>query len=304
MSNSEKAPGGSKELNLVKAENLKPQVVIPEPKPHLLAAEPYPLEGSPSSIIIGNNDSTTTPTKKFFLDRFVTSHESSTSSCRPSNSEGYFPLQQLNYGTNARLSANPNPSLWFNQNCRPFEMNSEYNTGSISTTLPSMSSSILPAPMGFKPSVSLPSDSPSTGSFSINRVPYWEAGTSSNSSSCNSGSSSSIELQSNNSFFDNSVFSWGLADCSTSDKEARIHSVEGEPEDIKWSEYLQTPFLLPATIQNQTPQPIYSEIKSETQFRTDGSTPWHQNQQQQPPLQASDIYAKDLQRFAAAFGQF
>ncbi|KAF8394764.1 hypothetical protein HHK36_020979 [Tetracentron sinense] len=283
MNNSEKAWGGSNE----RTENSKPRVEVPEPKPHLLAADPRPLEGSSSSKIISTNDSTITPTKEFFLDRFVTSHESSTTTCRPSNLVGYSPLQQLNYGTNARLSVNPTPALWFNQNCRPFEMNSEYHTNSISTAHPSMSSSIPPVPVGFKCSLNLPSDSPSTGSFRNNRVQYLEAGTSSNSSSCNSGSNSSIELQSNNSF-ENSVFSWGLADCST-----QIHSQEGEPEDIKWSEYLQTPFLLPATIQNQTPQSIYSDIKSETHFTTDGSIPWHQSQ-------ASDMY---FQRLAAGFGQ-
>ncbi|KAF8387585.1 hypothetical protein HHK36_026239 [Tetracentron sinense] len=290
--------GGSNELNLLKAENSKPGFAAPEPKskPPLVAAEQYPVAGSLSSKINSNCNNLITPTlsKEFFIDRFLTSMGSSTDSGRPSDSVGYSLLQQLNYGSNAGLPVTQNPALWFNHNCRPFEMNSEF----ISNTISNVSSSILSAtPTGFKPSVSLPSDNPS---FSINGVHYWEASTSSNNSSSSSG-----ELQSNSSFFDNNAFSWGLADCSTSGKEAQIHPIGGEPEDIKWSDYLHTtPFQLPSSIQNQTPQPIYGEIKSEMHFTIDGSssTTWHQNQRQQQPLQSSDIYVKDFERLAATFG--
>lgn len=79
-------------------------------------------------------------------------------------------------------------------------------------------------------------------------------------------------------------------------------------EEMKWCEYLNTPFLM----QNQQPsqpQSIYNEVKPETGFITDEScgTSWHHQQNQQQPQQAfqlSDIYSKDLlQRFSVAFGQ-
>ncbi|OVA16602.1 SANT/Myb domain [Macleaya cordata] len=262
----QKASGGSNELKFLKVDNSKPGGLgVPEQK------SGFSIEGSLGSKI-NNNSISVTPTKDFFLDR-------------PSDTMGYFPLHQLNYGSNAGLSVNnPNPSLWFNQETtRPFEMNSEFNSNSISTVLPSVSTSILPTQLGLKPPISLPSDNLQPDSFNLNGVQYWETGTSSTNSSSISSGSSSIELHNNN----NSSF-W----------------FEGEPEDIKWSEYLHNPFLMAASTQNQqTPQPIYNEIKSETQFINDGSsTNWHQNQQQQQ-LQASDIYAKDFQRLAAALGQ-
>lgn len=110
--------------------------------------------------------------------------------------------------------------------------------------------------MAFKPIVSLPPlENSSIACVSdINGVQYWEAGTSSNSSSANS---SSIELQGNSSIFENSIFSWGLTDCRvessdlTSDKEAPIN-LEGEPEDIKWSEFLPHPFSMTSGIQSQS----------------------------------------------------
>ncbi|XP_058083656.1 transcription factor MYB61-like isoform X2 [Magnolia sinica] len=308
--NSEKTPGPN-ELKLLTSgsmvESLKPDGL--ETKPPLIVADRYTVDCS-SSKISGNRNNSVTPTKDFFLDRFVASHESSTS-CRPSDSLGYFPLHQLNYGSNstnqmanAGMLVNPNPALWFNQTSRPFEMNSEFNSNTISSLIPSFSSSILPTHMGFKPIVNLPNENPSGGSVNING--YWETGTCSNSSS-GSGSSSSIELQSNGSLFENSIFSWGLAaDCRlessdiTSDKEAQIQ-LEGEPEDVKWSEYLHPPNSMASAFQNQSQQPLYNEIKSESQYTINSLSTWAQTQQQS--LQASDIYSKDFHRIAAAFEQ-
>ncbi|OVA13504.1 SANT/Myb domain [Macleaya cordata] len=305
--NSEKALGGPNELDLLKAENPKPDmVVIQEPKLPLAVADQFSFQASSSFRANSNSNNliTPTPTKEFFLERFITSHESPNTSSGPSNSIGYFPLQQLNNGSNAGLTVNSDPAPWFNQNIRPFEMNSEFNSNSIPNILPPVLSCILTNSMD----VSLPSHNPSAGagSFGLNAFQYWKAGTCSNSSSSSNGSSSSTELQSNSSFLENgTTFSWGLVD-SRSDKENRNHSIQGEPEDMKWSEYLlYTPLITAATIQNQTSQPLYSEIKSETQFTADGSsTIWHQNHHHhQQQLPASDIYAKDFQRLAAAFGQ-
>ncbi|RWR95137.1 R2R3-MYB transcription factor MYB2 [Cinnamomum micranthum f. kanehirae] len=297
---------GSNELKLLMAastssENSKP--VVEEQKPPLMVGDRSPVEGFGSTInrIVNNS---LTPTKDFFLERFVASDESSTS-CRPSDSMGYFPLHQLNYSSNFAnqttsigLSANPNPVLWLNQSCRPFEMNSEFNSSTMSTAMPSLSSSILPTSLGIKPIVNLPPANPSISSVNINGIQFWDAGSSSNSGSGSGSGSSSIELQSNNSFFENGVFPWGLADCRvesselTPDKEAQIH-LQGQSEDIKWSEYVHSShFSTPVTVQNQN-QHLYSGIKTENQFDINSLSNWHQSQQQ---LQASDIYGKDFQR--------
>ncbi|XP_057960983.1 transcription factor MYB61 [Malania oleifera] len=144
----------------------------------------------------------------------------------------------------------------------------------------------------------------SVGSLNINGVHNWE--TSNTTATFNNNGRNSIELQGNGSHFENNFFLWGQSESGKSGKETQIdHHLEGGvPEPIKWSEYgLHAPFILGAAIQNQISQPIYnSEIKAETEFTTDGSSgggAWHQNQ----PLQAPDIYNKDIQRLAAAFGQ-
>ncbi|GMY22182.1 transcription factor MYB61-like [Fagus crenata] len=283
---------GSNEQNLTKATNSKPPP---------MTAEGYTLDNSSGS----NNSLTTTPaTQEFFLDRFGgsgsgTSHESSSTSCRPSDLVGYFSFQHLNYGPDIRLSAHPNTSLCFNPNSRSSEMISDYNSSTMtSSMLHSMSSSIFQSPTRVKPSLSLPSNNnPSLGE--VNGIHNWETSTFSNNCSNSNGSSSSMELQSNSNFFDNHAFSWGLADHVKSDKEDHVHPLEADTEDIKWSEYLHTPFLMGNTVQNQISQPMCSEIKPETGFTTEGSsTTWHQQ-----ALQGSDIYTKDLQRLAVAFGQ-
>nr|AFH03054.1 R2R3-MYB transcription factor MYB2 [Epimedium sagittatum] len=302
LANNNKNSGesNSNEMNILTAETSAP----PEPKPPIYSGNRFSVEGPSNSKFSNTNSITVNPTTKdFFLDRFIATHNTSSTSCRPSDSLEYFPLQQLSYGSNAGLSATHNPVLWFNQNCKPFEMNTEFNSNSTSSVLPSVSTTILPTTMGFKSSLSLPSDNPPPTTFNMSGGQFWEAGNASNTSRSNSGSSSSIELQSSNSMFENNVFSWGSADCSVPDKEAQIHPPEAEPEDIKWSEYLQNTFLMAAaTSQSPTPQPLYNEIKSENQFTSnETTTPWHQQQQQ---LQASDMYVKDFQRFAAAaFGQ-
>ncbi|KAK9282202.1 hypothetical protein L1049_005114 [Liquidambar formosana] len=309
----------SNELNLLKRQNSKSEADLLERIPSSVASsQGYPLpvlEGSPTSKKIincnNNNSSSMTPTsnKDLFLDRFVTSHnESSTASCQPSDLVGYFPLHQFNYASNARTSLNPNPTLWLTQTgSKTFDMNSS----EFSSVLQSpVTSSLLPTPpMSFKPSnITFPTESPSVGSpFTINRSRYWEAGASNNNSSSSSSSSGSAELQNNSSsLLEGNLFSWGLADCSASDKEAQIHLME---EDIKWPEILQNyPFLMAAALQNQNPQPLYNDIKSETNFvnRSSTSAVWphnqQQQQQQQEPLQTADICVKDIQRLTAAFG--
>ncbi|XAR49223.1 hypothetical protein NMG60_11032342 [Bertholletia excelsa] len=224
----------------------------------------------------------TTSTHEFFLDRFVPSHESS-----KSDFPGFFSIQNLNYG--------PSTTLFLNPNSRPSEMISEFNSSVTSPVFPSISSPILATTSCIKPSVSLPC------SFDMNGVPSWNSGSSSN------GSSNSIELQSsNNSFFENS-FSWVPSDCVKSEKEGEIRAIEGDPEEIKWSEFLQNQLLLGSTIiQSQTGQDMFSETKPElAQYPTEGSAGnIFQNQHHQTSSQAAEVYNKNFQRLVASFGQF
>ncbi|GFY89124.1 myb domain protein 61 [Actinidia rufa] len=207
---------------------------------------------------------------EFFLDRFVSTHETSTTTT-----------------TTAKHSDIPGSI----QVCHPL------------FSLPCRPQCSLPPQHISKPSISLPS----IGSFDVNgAVHNWNStSTFSNNGSSSNGSSNSIELQSNGSFFENQIFSWGPESCVKSEKEAEIHRLEGGPEDIKWSEYLQTPFLLSTALQNQTAQDIYNGTKPETQFGTDGSSMnWHQDQHQQQPSRAADLYNKHFQRLSATFGHY
>ncbi|KAE9618894.1 hypothetical protein Lal_00047547 [Lupinus albus] len=237
-----------------------------------------PLEFSTSSKInnkSSNNNltSSTTSTQELLLD--------SINSCRPSDMVGnYFSLQHLNYGPN--------------MNNTPIYM-SDLNSGITSTILhnSASTSSILQTPTHVKPTVTLHSNNNFNNNPSI-------------SSGDIDGNRSTMQLQNNTNFLrNNSTMTWGMEESVKADKDAI--SLQGEEqEEIKWSEYLNTPFLLGNTVQNQTSQSIYSDvIKPESGFITeDSSTGWQQhNQQHQPAFQLSDIYNKDLQRFSVAFGQ-
>ncbi|TYI50929.1 hypothetical protein E1A91_D12G138600v1 [Gossypium mustelinum] len=103
---------------------------------------------------------------------------------------------------------------------------------------------------------------------------------------------------------------WGLVQTQTEEEEE-------EEEETKWTELLNSPLLMAAALQNQTPQSYYNiEIKSEPCYLTNSSSSssssndmwWPQTQQQQlplrhEPLQNPDICGKDMQTLtAAAFG--
>ncbi|KAJ8447150.1 hypothetical protein Cgig2_022879 [Carnegiea gigantea] len=136
------------------------------------------------------------------------------------------------------------------------------------------------------------------------------------------------ELQSNNnnngssSIFES--FSWALSDSGKSNKQVVqiLNGLEGQgpnPDEVKWSEYLQTPLILASqgggnnntngagssTNHNSN---AYGEIKMESMpfISSTSSSTWLQPQQQVVPMpgfQASDMYNKDFQRLAEAFGQ-
>lgn len=108
-------------------------------------------------------------------------------------------------------------------------------------------------------------------------------------------------------FFEN--FSWAISDSAKSNREDQVSELEGpNPDEIKWSEYLQTPLILASqssgTIPN-TSTNTFSEIKTESSvpFISTSST-WHPNQQNPlPNFPTSEMCNRDLQRLAEAFGQ-
>ncbi|KDP28358.1 hypothetical protein JCGZ_14129 [Jatropha curcas] len=284
----------SSELNLLEARNSKPGLPNFQEKKQLEREEGSASASNSKTISSSsNNNNLVTPisNKDFFMD---------------------FPLQQLNYASNARLSTNSIPSVWFTQtSSKTFDMSSEFSSTSIPTILsPSnTTSSFLSTSMGFKPN-SVTED-PSLASFPItsSNLRFWETGAPSNTSS---GSSGNAELQSNNSFFESTLFSWGLGDCSTTDK-GQTQLITTQQEDVKWPEYLHSPLLMAAALQNQNSQSLYNEIKSEAHFLEENSNgmwppPHHnqqlqQQQQHQLAFQNSDMCTnKDIQRLTAAYG--
>ncbi|XP_065854092.1 transcription factor MYB61-like [Euphorbia lathyris] len=211
------------------------------------------------------NDNTTTnltpPTQEFFLDRFTATTSTTTHETTTSCRPSEHNLS--GYFPFQKLNFRPNNSICFNQ-----------TTSSDMFNLPaSISAPLFQTPIRVKPSVSLPSDV---------EIPASMQNSSSN-------------------YFDSNSFNWGLTECGNSGEESHLRQLENEPEDIKWSEYLTTPFLIG---QNQ---PVYNEVKPETHFITEGSNGhnWLHNHHHhhQGASQPSDLYTKDLQRLAVAFGQ-
>ncbi|KAL2254228.1 transcription factor MYB86 [Sesamum indicum] len=299
--NNEKTSEGSSELSFVDADNSNNLGLAAEkPKPtSSVALDRYSLlENSAGSTNLGNSS-----THEFFLNRFH--DQTSSSSCnKPSDLTGFLSFQQMNYGPNIGLSMNPNTTLFFNSNSKTTEMISDHFSASniASTLLPS--TSILSAPARIKPSINFPSDNP----FSV-KFENWDSCTVSNNgrNTGNVSSASTDQLQTNCSFFEANAFPWTASDCGKAEKEAHIASSDSEiPEDIKWNEYLQTPFLLGNSGHNPGVQEMYGDTKSQAQFAAEGSlSNWHHQNQQQQSLQAAEIYGKHFQRLpAATFGQF
>ncbi|XP_054815745.1 transcription factor MYB61 [Prosopis cineraria] len=269
-----------------------------KPRPNAMPSERYPLEVSSGSKVANSCSNLTSnrPAQDLFFDASITS-------CGPSDMMSYFSFQQLNYPPHVGLPANPNSSLCFMSGSSSSQVMSELNSSMTPAMLNSVPSSIFPTThVSTTGTASLQSDNPSISSGDIDGVQNWEASILNNSSSKSNGRSGSIQLQSSNNFLENNSLAWGLADPVKADRDAQVHS-QAEQEDIKWSEYLNSPFFLANTAQNQNCQSIYSEVKPETGFMTDeSSTSWHHTQHPSV-FQASDIYTKDLQRFSVAFGQ-
>ncbi|KAJ0978753.1 hypothetical protein J5N97_014227 [Dioscorea zingiberensis] len=270
---------------LIKSSSLQPL----EPGSTLMPLEDgYQVESSTSS------KNSITATKELF--QLVTcSHESSPSSM------SYVPLPQLTYGVDCGSSRTAssglsNPLHWFSQSSGLMDISPEFNCSSISTTvIPSAASSvILPTSMGLIPPPGIPS--------------YWEAGhpSSNSSGSTMNSAANGIEMQSGSSFFDNSIFQWSDLTASSKEAQAQIQQLESEPEDLKWSEYLQGTFSMSGAIQSQSQsqshsEPLYNDMKTESQFENmDGLSSWHQSQHQHQhqhqQQQSPDMYEKDFQR--------
>ncbi|XP_020210776.1 transcription factor MYB61 [Cajanus cajan] len=277
---------GNNEVSLVEPPKAKPIITTT----NSMALESYPLEVSSSSKISNGNNSISTPPT---LDRFGTYHENCITSSDMMGM-GYFPFQHLNYGPNMGLTTTNTP-LCFMPSSTSSQIMSELNSTMLHSVFPTH----------VKQTVSS-NNNPS--SISSDGVQNWEGSTFSNNnnaSKSNGSSSCSIQLQSSSNFLDSNTITWGLqqAESANNNKDAHSHVVplQSEQEDIKWSEYLNTPFFLGTTVQHQTTHSIYSdEVKPETGFIADeSSTSWQHIQHFQP----SDIYTKDLQRFSMACGQ-
>lgn len=181
-----------------------------------------------------------------------------------------------------------NLPLWFNQNSRILDMNPELTCNMMmSAALPSGSRSAASTPMGgLKPEVRMMADN------SLPGFQCLEAGNSSNNSASSGnsgGGGGGIELQSNNSIYESSMFQWSDL---VPNRQAEIQ-LGGEPEDLKWSEYLNGTIPLSTDIQNQT-QLLNGSVKEENQFLVDGLSSW---------LQPPEVFGKDFQRISTAFKQ-
>ncbi|KAG2320086.1 hypothetical protein Bca4012_053631 [Brassica carinata] len=190
---------------------------------------------------------------------------------RPSEFSDYFSFQKLNFNSNSNLglSVTPESSL-----CTMIP--TQFSSGN-------MVGSVFQTQVCVKPSISLPPDnssSPISGGDHVKlTAPNWE-------------------FQTNN--FDNGGFTWSIPNPSSSAVKPN-HNFE----EVKWSEYLNSPFFNGSTVQSQNSQPFY--IKSEAEYLAKVSNitdPWSQSQNENLSTpEASDVFSKDLQRMAVSFGQ-
>ncbi|XP_075489061.1 transcription factor MYB61-like [Primulina tabacum] len=226
------------------------------------------------------------PTQEFFLNRFVSSHENSP--LKTSDLSGFLSFnQQINHVPRTGLSTNPNTMLFSYLSSKSSEIISDQFNSNISSVRPCILSSIISTSTRTKPYPNFGPENP------IN--PSYDSVKFQNLSSIYS------DLQTDFGCLENNSFSWGVTDCAKSEKEDKIQ------EDIKWAEYLQTPFILGNNlIHDQTSQNLDMESKSQALFATDGSYSngnWNSNQLlHQPLLQGSQLYRNQFQRLPATFG--
>ncbi|CAL9047579.1 unnamed protein product [Musa banksii] len=235
--------------------------------PQLL--DPASVEAEPTPPLMGTgvSEDPAIPTKEFFVDQLVVSsrHESP-------NSTRYAPLQQSNYV--ACCDANgtrpigppiqPTPPLWFTHDTRLLNADAELCHEMLPSVVPSISTSMLSSSAELKPMISLPPDS--------------------NNSANSTDSSNELELQSSGTLFDSGIFQW----LELLPNKGQIQ-FDTEPEDLKWSEYLNGTIASTTTNQSQG-QSLFGVTKEESQVSVNGLNSWYEEQQLHPP----DLYGKDL----------
>ncbi|KAL3620718.1 hypothetical protein CASFOL_035630 [Castilleja foliolosa] len=205
-------------------------------------------------------------THEFFLNRFV----AAAASCSHDTSSSRNSLSfHQPYGPSTGLSMNPN-HIFFNPSGP--KQSSEMIPESFNTNfLPSI-------PSRMKNAYVPDNNNYTVGSFNNVKFENWDA---------NNGRAG---------FFDsNNGFTWAGPDGkSGKEEDGHIIGPSGQgniTEDIKWTEYMQSPYI--HNHQQQESQGQFGSLLS--------SGNWNSNQQQQS-LQATDIYSKHFQ--ASTFGQF
>lgn len=260
----EKTSEGSSDLSFVDAENSTDKSKLSNSNSSPIDIR-YPLldnnnNNAAAAAAAASNNSTH---HEFFLNRLVASHESSSTSGKPSSDlSGFLSFNQLNYGPNIGLSMNPNNNIFFNSTSKPPAeiMSSDHFATNAAAIFPSASSI-------------------RGNSNSLVKFENWDGGV-------RPGNVIAADC----SFFESNAFTWAA------EKEAQ----SGIAEDVKWSDYMHSPFLLGNSI-NPSGQDVYGEAaaaaaaaKLPAHMAAEGG--WH------PQQQAAEIYSKHFQ--GLPFGQF
>ncbi|KAI3423361.1 uncharacterized protein J3R85_011095 [Psidium guajava] len=240
-----------------------------ERKPISPNAEPYSLTG-PLSLKTHHPDSSKSinpaPARKLLAEKFAGLSEKS-----PVEPIRIFPFQQLNYdGSGAECSFDS----YLNHNLMVSDAKSAFHSSS--------SPAVLPKPHSFSSLTAQPQE---------RLKPHF--------SLSSNGKIRNSELQSN-------VFSWDLrAEKELEEEQTHQPNFNGnESEDLKWSDYLNMPFLIANPVQGQDKPTPPNGVVSEARFISELSCVGGTNQQGELPSQGSDIYRKGIRRLAAAFGNY
>ncbi|XP_072954420.1 transcription factor MYB61-like [Typha angustifolia] len=213
-----------------------------------------------------------TPTKELFLG------------CHEENSSS-FQIPNMAY-------SDQNPPHWYNHYCKMLVSNPEFYCSSTAAVPLPTPSSILSTSTEFNSLVDLQLDKDLPG------FQYMECCDSGVNSTTSGTSSNGIELESSSSLYDSGIFPWSEL-VPNEETHAQVH-LEEEPEDLKWSEYLNgiNP-TMPTTTQCQK-QGIYGSNKEESEFSINDFSILDQNQ-----CQASDSSGANFKGLdSAAFRHF
>lgn len=237
-----------------------------ERKPISQDAEPYSLTGSLSLKI--HHPDTSKSINPAPARKLFSEKSADLSEKSPFEPTRIFPFQQLSYGSSADYSFDP----YLNHNF----MLSDSKSALHSTSAPA----ILPQSHSFSSLTAQPHDSlkPHFGLFSNGKI-------------------RSSESQS-------SLFPWDLHAEKEEDETHQPNFSGNESEDLKWSDYLNMPFLIANPGQGQEKQAPPNGVVSDARFISELSCVEGNNQQQELPSQGSDIYCKGIRRLAATFGNY